>query len=333
MIAERDITIPPRSQQGQPAKRGWLFGIGRKTPRRARRGEREAHNLLWRRRFRAAQRILTIFLVVGGLAAGVETWRGGLLDEIGQAAGARLDRMVVQAGLTVEEVRIKGQNRTPLAEVRQALALQPGQSIFAIDLDVARDRIEKLSWVKEASVSRQLPNGLQVNVIERKPFALWQDRGHLWLIDAEGVRLTDRGLGRFGQLPMVVGDGAAQKAARLLTLLKADPVMFGRVQSSIRVSDRRWDLVMSNGVRVRLPDEGEAEAYALLGRLQKESEILERNIELVDLRVAGQLVVRLDHQLAEEERAARAKIKRDVKAGRAAAAASAASGQHHGKEI
>lgn len=293
MRAERDISIPSRGSATASAKGGkGLFGLKRK---RARRGEREAHNLLWRRRLKVAERLFSTLLMACVAAFCFEAWRGGAVDLAAQTLHAGVDHMLVRAGLTVEEVRIKGQSRTPLADIRQALDIRPNESIFAVNLDETRQKIESLSWVKEATVARQLPNGIKVDIVERTPLALWQDKGHLWLIDSEGKPLTDQNIAQFSKLPLVVGDGAPQKAATLLGFLKSDPGLYSRIKASVRVSGRRWDLLFANGVRVRLPDENESQAYARLASYQRDTQILERDVTIVDLRFPGRLVLRLDH--------------------------------------
>lgn len=333
MSAERDITIPSRGQASAAAKSGKGLGrlFGKRRP--ARRGEREAHNLLWRRRVKQAQRMFSFLLLGCAAAFCFEAWRGGAVDLAGHSLQSGFDNMVVQAGLTVEEVRIKGQKRTPLPEIREALAVHPGQSIFAVNLDEARSRIEKLSWVKAASVSRQLPNGIMVNIVERKPFALWQDKGHLWLIDNEGIALTDQVTAQFAGLPMVVGEGAPEKAASLLALLQSDPDLYSRVKASIRVSSRRWDLLLANGVRVRLPDENENQAYARLASYQKEQQILERDVSIVDLRFPGRLVLRLEHDSRQAGSHGSDEIRPEIKGKEAEPKAVPQVAQHRGGEI
>jgi cell division protein FtsQ len=334
MKAERDIAIPPRGQAASVAKkRGGLSGFFRLGRKRARRGEREAHNLLWRRRFKAAERMLSTLLLASAVAFCFEAWRGGAIDLAGQSLHTGLDHMMVQAGLTVEEVRIKGQDRTPLAQIRAALDIHPKQSIFAVNLDEARRKIERLNWVKTASVSRQLPNGISVNIVERTPLALWQDKGHIWLIDQEGMTLTDRDIAQFSDLPMVVGEGAPQKAASLLSLLKSDSGLYSRVKASVRVSNRRWDLILVNGVRVRLPDEDENKAYARLVSYQKETQILERDVSVIDLRFPGRLVLRLDHGANQAGSGGHDDLKSDIK-GKGDEPKETSSAIHHrGREI
>ncbi len=51
-----------------------------------------------------------------------------------------------------------------------------GDSMLGFSLEAARQRIEALSWVEHAAVERRLPGTLVVNLVERRPFAIWQTR-------------------------------------------------------------------------------------------------------------------------------------------------------------
>ncbi len=290
--------------------------------RKVRRGEREERNLLRRRRIRIAEQMLVSACVVAILVFSVAAWQTGAVARTVDVLAARLGNMLVSAGLTVEEVRVSGQHQLPAADLRQALDLSTGVPIFNIDLDELRTRIEALGWVEQASVSRRMPNGLLIDITERVPFALWQDQGQLWVVDAAGIRLTNDNIDQYGKLPMVVGQGAAQHAADLVTVLQGNPDLFSRVKSAVRVADRRWDLVFDSGVRVRLPEGALGAPFARLDNLQRQTKILERNVAIVDLRFDGRVIVRLDHQVAEAELrapAVEASVKTDTR--------------HHGGEI
>jgi cell division protein FtsQ len=60
-----------------------------------------------------------------------------------------------------------------------------------------------------------------------------------------------------------------------------------------RVGERRWDLILSGGVTVRLPEEGWERQLAELERLIVEKGVLERDIEMIDLRYPDNYVFRL----------------------------------------
>jgi cell division protein FtsQ len=152
--------------------------------------------------------------------------------------------------------------------------------------------------VKRAEIARRLPDVIFVRVEERAPLALWQHDGQIVLIDTDGAVIQRDELGEFARLPMVVGEDAPAHAAELIGLLGTFPEIAGKLEAAVRVSARRWNLRLNNGIDVRLPETGLAPALARLDDLQREKDILDRDVIAVDLRVPDRLIVRIDPEAA-----------------------------------
>ncbi|HUZ64545.1 MAG TPA: cell division protein FtsQ/DivIB [Acetobacteraceae bacterium] len=215
----------------------------------------------------------------------------------GRAVGplrAGLGALGAAAGLTVRHVVIEGRANTPRHLVLAALAVKTGTPILGFSVAAARARVEKLSWVRDAMVTRELPGTVLVRLTERRPYAVWQNNGRFVLIDRDGrvvaekdVALTARQL----QLPLVVGPGAATHAEALLATIARYPVLHAKLTAAVRVGDRRWNLELTSGANVKLPARGQAQAIARLMELQKKIALLDRPVRTVDLRLPGRLVV------------------------------------------
>lgn len=55
-----------------------------------------------------------------------------------------------------------------------------------VDVEALRQDLLGLSWVEDARVSRQLPDTLVIDIVERTPHAVLRKPGRLVLIDATG---------------------------------------------------------------------------------------------------------------------------------------------------
>ncbi|WP_025898447.1 cell division protein FtsQ/DivIB [Sneathiella glossodoripedis] len=196
-------------------------------------------------------------------------------------------------GLVVQEVSVVGRERTPVDQLMAALNVSRGTSILDFDPDAARHRIEKLGWIEEASVMRRYPDEIFIRIIERRPFARWQTNGRTVVIDRKGEVVAKRDYNEFKHLPKVVGFGANEKAAELFDMLAKSPALFTRLQNAVRIRDRRWDLEFSNGVKVLLPEEGTAHAWARLEQLQESRKILNKGVMAIDLRNGDRMFVKL----------------------------------------
>ena len=208
-------------------------------------------------------------------------------------AGQAAERAQIAAGLTVDEVIVWDRQRTPREAVLRALGVRRGQLISSVDLGAARARLEAIGWIESATVARRLPTMLEVKVVERKPLALWQREGRLVLIGGDGTVITAKGLERFRDLPIVIGEDAPTHAAALLAVLRREPGLFRRVEAAVLVGRQRWNVRLDGGIEIRLPEGGEREAWARLAVLDREYEILARQLVAIDMRLPDRLVVRL----------------------------------------
>jgi cell division protein FtsQ len=230
-----------------------------------------------------------------GVAGFALVMTGILVARSAQPGGtiARLrDAVASAANMRVQDIIIEGRSNTPAPLLDAALGVHKGDSMLGFSLDGARQRIETLSWVEHATVERRLPGTLVVNLIERRPYAIWQHDGKFVLIDRDGQTVTNEDVATFGDLPLVVGAGAPQAATALLEALAAQPAIKAKVTAAVRVGERRWNLRMKNGMDVLLPEGAEAAALAKLAELQTADAVLDRPLSVIDMRLPDRLVVR-----------------------------------------
>jgi len=91
----------------------------------------------------------------------------------------------------VRNIEVRGTDRTPAEDIRRIVASEtekPG--VWNADLADIRLKIEKFPFVKSASVSRMLPAGIRVDVVERVPQAIVHLKAGDFLVDGEGTILS-----------------------------------------------------------------------------------------------------------------------------------------------
>lgn len=240
----------------------------------------------------------TIALASGvGLVFGawtlVHSWMpGGAAHGTIASPSERLGRLSAALGWRVQQVVVEGRVHAPEPLLRAALGVSPGDPALGISLPAARARIETISWIERASVSRRLPGIIRVAVAERQPYAVWQSQGRLRLIDHSGRVLAEDNLAEFQSLPLVVGAGAAEHAAELLDALAKSPPLQARTLAAVRVGERRWNLHMQNGIDVLLPEGHEAAALDRLAAFQDSHDLLGRPLAVIDLRLPDRVILR-----------------------------------------
>lgn len=251
---------------------------------------RKPKSVLWRR----IKQTIASMLLVGLFGGGAYVW---FKTDLPQQVKMVAHELVGEAGATVDmrlgEVNLQGRVNTPIDALAEAVGVERGEPILGLDLDAVRRRVETIGWVRQATVWRQLPDTLHIEIVEREPFARWQIDGRVYLIDADGKVLEESDRAEFHHLFLLVGAGASDKAHDLLEMLQTEPVLASRVVNAIRVRNRRWDIEFDNGVVARLPEDDAATAWMRLIDLERSHGLLRRDIKVVDLRLDDRLIVQL----------------------------------------
>lgn len=218
------------------------------------------------------------------LQAGEAVGHAGFRVDGYQIVGIRhMDRRLIDA-VVVDELR------KAAAEVGETKPAQPLVNVAAI-----RERLLQFGWVKDARVSRRLPDTLVIDIVERTPSALWQDKEKLALIDDNGTVLDRVPIDKMPDLPLVIGPGANTRSRELKTILADAPAMQPQLASATWVGGRRWDLSFQSGETLALPEGTQAahEAVTKFAKLDRSTGLLGRGILRFDLRKPGQMTVRL----------------------------------------
>lgn len=205
----------------------------------------------------------------------------------------------LSADLRLNEVYIRGREKTGEKEILEALKIEQGMPITAVDLPKAREALQHLPWIKTVHIERRLPHILYIRITERTPIAVWQNKGQYRPVDSDG-QPVEIFVKKLNGLLLVVGTDAPEKTPDLLTFLAQEPELKHRVKAAVRKGLRRWDIILDDidkGITVRLPEQDPASAWGRLANLDRTEKLLSRKITLVDLRQPDKLVVRLEEDV------------------------------------
>ncbi|WP_208431372.1 cell division protein FtsQ/DivIB [Bartonella doshiae] len=236
----------------------------------------------------------------------------------GISSSGRLESMIKTVisdiGFVITNVDVRGNKRLVKQDVLNLLGLNTTPSIFTFNVDRARSILEQQAWIQSVTVQKIYPNQVHVSIVEREPYAVWQHDGIVDIIDHTGRVIVPFQGGVVQNLPLVVGRGAQNSAKVFIQALSAYPKLYSRVRAFMRVGDRRWDLILDNGVRVMLPENGALERLASLVKSGTAQELFSRDVLRIDLRLSDRITVLLSDEALEQRRAAVAEEERILKA-------------------
>ncbi len=231
---------------------------------------------------------------VGGVAIATATWFG-----VPGAIGVAIAEGVGRAGLRVEQVEVTGLSRMDRMTVYAVALDQKSRAMPLVNLEDVRQKLLSYGWIADAHVSRRLPDTLLVHIVERKPTAVWQDRGKLSLIAENGVWLEPVKAEAMPDLPLVIGPGANEQEAAYQKLLDAAPALRPVVKAATWVGNRRWNLLFESGETLALPegDSDAAKALVKFAQLDGVRPLLGKGWIRFDMRDPSKLVARKPGQV------------------------------------
>src|SRR5216683_1834706 len=176
----------------------------------------------------------TVLMLLGSAGYGIV--KGGHLEELTSAASDTRNAIANSPGFRIAIGGVNGRS-----------------SLLFLDAAAVREKLKANPWIGEATVLKLYPGQLQIDIVERSAFALWQQEGRLSVISDDGAVLEPYVSRRFVSLPLVVGKGADIRARDFLSLLARYPQVRAATKAAILVGERRWNLRLQDGLDIRLP--------------------------------------------------------------------------------
>jgi len=134
---------------------------------------------------------------------------------------------------------------------------------------------------------------LVIDVVERKPVAIFREDDQLTLIDIKGFKInnifsrSDR-----NDLPLIVGiDGNinVQEALKIYQILSHN---IKEIRGLIRIGKRRWDIILKSDKRIKLPEKNPKETLRKFLNSDFNDLISSNKFSVIDLRFANRIVLR-----------------------------------------
>ncbi|MGB3738946.1 MAG: FtsQ-type POTRA domain-containing protein [Pontixanthobacter sp.] len=236
------------------------------------------------------QRIF-LAMILGGMVAIV--WLVASMAGVPAMAQQQVAVAATEAGFVVQRVSVRGADR--INELKIYERVQLGQPMPLVDVDAIRDDLLQLSWVRDARISRQLPDTVVVDIVERAPHAVLQKADRLVLIDPTGAELEPISRANAKGMLTISGAGAQTQVARLTELLDIAPALKPRVAAAEWVGNRRWDVTFDTAQVLALP-QGTKEASAALitfAKLDGTSRLLGGKVAKFDMRAPDRMYMRI----------------------------------------
>jgi len=194
----------------------------------------------------------------------------------------------------VKLMAIDGASPELNSAIREVMPVDLPLSSFDLDLEAMRKQVESLDAVKRVDVRVRAGGLLQINVQERVPAVVWRGVDGLALLDEGGHRVSALGSrAARPDLPLIAGEAADRAVPEAMALLAQAAPLRDRILGIVRISERRWDLVLDRDQRIMLPPQNPAQALDRVLALHEAKDLLARDVTHIDFRNAERPTLRM----------------------------------------
>ena len=242
--------------------------------------------------------LVVILAAIAGVALLIASMAGLTL-----LVNDKVAQMAANTGFEVNSVDVRGTRHLNELKVYDQVLGERNRSMTQVDLAALRAKVMTLSWVEDARVSRQLPDRIVVDIVERTPHAVLRKPDRLVLIDATGHELEPIAQGKAKGMLMISGPGAQAEVEGLDKLLDAAPALRPQVTAAEWVGNRRWNLTFKTGQVLALPqgDDDSAKALIEFARLDGVNRLLGGKVVAFDMRTPDRIYMRCPDCAAENK--------------------------------
>ncbi|WP_126172028.1 cell division protein FtsQ/DivIB [Altericroceibacterium xinjiangense] len=243
------------------------------------------------------------FLVVIFASAVAIAWVIASVSGFTGVVQQQLATYAASAGFEVRRVEVNGVERMNKLAVYSRVLGERDRAMPLVDVHALRRQLLTLPWVEDARVSRQLPDAIVIDIVERQPHAVLRTDEGLVLIDPAGHELEPIAPAKAKGMLQLSGSGAQTQVGGLSHLLDAAPALRPQVVAAEWVGNRRWNVTFKTGQVLALP-EGENEAAGALvsfARLDGLNRLLGGKVATFDMRTPERIYMRVPGRLAAAE--------------------------------
>lgn len=176
------------------------------------------------------------------------------------------------------------------ADIITRLGIEPGTR--HIDLSDVLTRVSADPDISGVAI-RRLPNGeIKIRADMRVVVASWTDGEKYYPLDNTGAPIN-KPLSIRPENTLIFSGKVPKDISKITNTLKHTPGLFYRIDKMEFIEDRRWDIFLTNGIRIMLPEENFEEAIKKLDKTNKQNMILDKQIKLLDMRDLSRPLVKI----------------------------------------
>lgn len=209
---------------------------------------------------------------------------------VGNFINKQIDNLSIKSEFIIREISVSLTNEYCPIVNDSTFDRYKNQSLLSISLRDIYDYTKSFDCVENVKIARIFPNKLKINVINKTPLAIWQNKKEFFFITTTNELMRIQNSDNLLNFITITGRNAYLYSTKLMDMISIDKEIFSQVDAAMWVGERRWDIKLKDGTEIKLPENDPEVAWKKFIDLRNNSEKFNQGkFKIIDLRIEDKI--------------------------------------------
>ena len=194
-----------------------------------------------------------------------------------------------QDKFTLKSINISGVPHEDKKNIEKELYKLKNTNFFKMKEDKVLDKLSKFNFIESIYVKKIMPSTINVNLSKTSILGKTFINGEEFYIGKNGKYINSNQIFEKYKTATVFGEFEIKEFLNLYNILNNHKLEIGNIEQYYYFKNRRWDLVFSNDLVLKLPSKNKSDSIKIFKQLMDNDNLT--NIKIVDLRVFNQIIM------------------------------------------
>ncbi len=190
---------------------------------------------------------------------------------------------------SLKEIQITGLPDYEKKMIEKELNKLQNTNIFKINKDRVSEILNQFSFLDKIYVNKAMPSTINLNLSKTQILGKTFRNGKNFYIGQNGNFIDFDQLSDNNFNNTVFGNFKIEEFINLQKILEKHQIEINKIKSYYFFKNKRWDLLFSNGLTLKLPTKNLEKSVKIYNKLLKSDSL--HNTKIVDLRVNNQIIL------------------------------------------
>ena len=190
---------------------------------------------------------------------------------------------------SLKTIHINGVSYKEKKNIEEELSNLKNINIFKIRDSKVLEKLTKFNFIESINVKKIIPSSININLSKTSILAKTFINGEEFYIGKNGEFINHDQIFEKYTIPTVFGEFELKEFLNLYDTLNNQMLEINKIEYYYYFKNRRWDLVFSNGLTLKLPSKNKRDSIKIYKKLLDNENLT--NTKIIDLRVTDQIII------------------------------------------